>query len=301
MTPVPRFPALPWPRRYRPGPVTRHRLRSEPRTALRGAPVCPGGNTITAATTGLVTEAAREGEPFGFCLASGGPGELRLRGQLLRGEPEGRGQGVPAHRDRRVHPLGLRGHRARTGAPGPTPVRFIDQRAPPLPAPGGDGAEPCSATTVPNTRPRSSGPTWSAKEPDTTCASRPAPPTTTRCASASTAPSWRSVGDCPSIAGVSPRSASSRPKLMADLGLPHVEGAQALGGARHGRGCRTGGGSSGGHPPSRARPGRRVSRRLPRAQPDRPSRSPRARPRVGRRLLWIRRPGPGSGRRNRRT
>ena len=31
---------------------------------------------ITAATTGLLTEAARKDEPFGFCLASGGPGEL---------------------------------------------------------------------------------------------------------------------------------------------------------------------------------------------------------------------------------
>ena len=31
---------------------------------------------ITAATTGLVTDAAREDEPFGFCLATGGPGEL---------------------------------------------------------------------------------------------------------------------------------------------------------------------------------------------------------------------------------
>ncbi len=31
---------------------------------------------IAAATTGLVTEAARQDEPFGFCLATGGPGEL---------------------------------------------------------------------------------------------------------------------------------------------------------------------------------------------------------------------------------
>jgi transposase InsO family protein len=31
---------------------------------------------ITAATSGLLTEAARDDEPFGFCLASGGPGEL---------------------------------------------------------------------------------------------------------------------------------------------------------------------------------------------------------------------------------
>jgi transposase InsO family protein len=31
---------------------------------------------ITAATTGLITEAARKDDPFGFCLATGGPGEL---------------------------------------------------------------------------------------------------------------------------------------------------------------------------------------------------------------------------------
>ncbi len=31
---------------------------------------------IAAATTGLVTDAGRDDEPFGFCLASGGPGEL---------------------------------------------------------------------------------------------------------------------------------------------------------------------------------------------------------------------------------
>jgi transposase InsO family protein len=31
---------------------------------------------ISAATTGLVTDVARKDEPFGFCLANGGPGEL---------------------------------------------------------------------------------------------------------------------------------------------------------------------------------------------------------------------------------
>ena len=36
----------------------------------------PGGGDH-AATTGLVTEAARDDEPFGFCLASAGPGERR--------------------------------------------------------------------------------------------------------------------------------------------------------------------------------------------------------------------------------
>ncbi len=34
---------------------------------------------ITMMTTGLVTESARDENPFGFCLATGGPGELVCR------------------------------------------------------------------------------------------------------------------------------------------------------------------------------------------------------------------------------
>jgi transposase InsO family protein len=47
---------------------------------------------VTAATTGLVTEAAREGEPFGFCLASGGPGELVCLDSFYVGNLKGVGK-----------------------------------------------------------------------------------------------------------------------------------------------------------------------------------------------------------------
>ena len=47
---------------------------------------------ITAATTGLVTEAAREDEPFGFCLATGGPGELVCLDSFYVGNLKGVGK-----------------------------------------------------------------------------------------------------------------------------------------------------------------------------------------------------------------
>ena len=47
---------------------------------------------IAAATTGLVTEAAREDEPFGFCLASGGPGELVCLDSFYIGKLKGVGK-----------------------------------------------------------------------------------------------------------------------------------------------------------------------------------------------------------------
>ncbi len=47
---------------------------------------------ITAATTGLVTEAAREAEPFGFCLATGGPGELVCLDSFYIGKLKGVGK-----------------------------------------------------------------------------------------------------------------------------------------------------------------------------------------------------------------
>ncbi len=47
---------------------------------------------IAAATTGLVTEAAREDEPFGFCLASGGPGELVCVDSFYIGKLKGVGK-----------------------------------------------------------------------------------------------------------------------------------------------------------------------------------------------------------------
>jgi transposase InsO family protein len=47
---------------------------------------------ITAATTGLLTEAAREAEPFGFCLTSGGPGELVCLDSFYIGKLKGVGK-----------------------------------------------------------------------------------------------------------------------------------------------------------------------------------------------------------------
>jgi transposase InsO family protein len=47
---------------------------------------------ITAATTGLLTEAARKDEPFGFCLASGGPGELVCVDSFYIGKLKGVGK-----------------------------------------------------------------------------------------------------------------------------------------------------------------------------------------------------------------
>ncbi len=46
---------------------------------------------VTAMTTGLLTDAAREDEPFGFCLATGGPGEL----VCLLAVPRGLAAGCP--------------------------------------------------------------------------------------------------------------------------------------------------------------------------------------------------------------
>jgi transposase len=47
---------------------------------------------IVAATTGLVTEAARDEEPFGFCLAAGGPGELVCVDSFYIGKLKGVGK-----------------------------------------------------------------------------------------------------------------------------------------------------------------------------------------------------------------
>ena len=47
---------------------------------------------IVAMTTGLVTEALRDEEPFGFCLASGGPGELVCLDSFYIGNLKGVGK-----------------------------------------------------------------------------------------------------------------------------------------------------------------------------------------------------------------
>ena len=47
---------------------------------------------IAQATTGLITEAARDDEPFGFCLAAGGPGELVCVDSFYIGKLKGVGK-----------------------------------------------------------------------------------------------------------------------------------------------------------------------------------------------------------------
>ena len=52
----------------------------------------PGRRPSAAATTGLVPDAARKDEPFGFCLASGGPGELVCLDSFYIGKLKGVGK-----------------------------------------------------------------------------------------------------------------------------------------------------------------------------------------------------------------
>ncbi len=59
---------------------------------------------ITAATSGLVTEAGRDDEPFGFCLFGAGPGELVCVDSFYIGNLKGVGKVLPAQRHRRLHP-----------------------------------------------------------------------------------------------------------------------------------------------------------------------------------------------------
>ncbi len=47
---------------------------------------------VTALSTGLVSEASRDGEPFGFCLATGGPGELVCCDSFYIGKLKGVGK-----------------------------------------------------------------------------------------------------------------------------------------------------------------------------------------------------------------
>jgi transposase InsO family protein len=57
------------------GKTTVQKLLIEAGLGRRAARVARAA-AITALTAGLVTDAARDDEPFGFCLATGGPGEL---------------------------------------------------------------------------------------------------------------------------------------------------------------------------------------------------------------------------------
>ena len=167
---------------------------------------------IAAATTGLVVpDAASKDEPFGFCLASGGPGELVCLDSFYIGKLKGVGKvyqltaidvftrfavrrhrarhaqrrhDAPVSSTRRCVSIAVTGCsvRAMLSDNGPEYIAgtFIER-------PGGQGAAPRTA-------------------------SRPARQTTTPSASASRAPCSKSAGDRPFTAVTSPRSANSRPK-----------------------------------------------------------------------------------------
>ena len=108
---------------------------------------------IAAATTGLVVHRrCAQGRALRVLPGQRRSGRARLPRQLLHRQAQGRGQGVPAQRHRRLHPLRLRRHRARHAQ------RHHDG---PLHPPGrsatiavtGCGSGPFSATTAPNTWP----------------------------------------------------------------------------------------------------------------------------------------------------
>jgi len=65
--------------------LVRHGLGRRPQRLAKAA-------AIAAATTGLVTEAARKDGPFGFCLATGGPGELVCLDSFYVGKLKGVGK-----------------------------------------------------------------------------------------------------------------------------------------------------------------------------------------------------------------
>jgi hypothetical protein len=164
---------------------------------------------ITAATTGLLTDAARDEHLFGFCLATGGPGELVCLDSFYIGKLKGVGK---------VYQLTAIDVFTRWAIVmivlGPVThdhtMRFVDHilRSTVV---TGSRSEPCSPTTDPSTWPAASRPIWRPRA-CATSGSRPGHPITTPSVSGSTRPSSRSAGVPPSTGVTSPRSASSRPK-----------------------------------------------------------------------------------------
>jgi transposase InsO family protein len=65
--------------------LVRHGLATRRQRLARAA-------AIAAMTSGLVTDAARDAEPFGFCLATGGPGELVCLDSFYVGQLKGVGK-----------------------------------------------------------------------------------------------------------------------------------------------------------------------------------------------------------------
>ena len=165
---------------------------------------------ITAATTGLITEAARDDEPFGFCLAAAGPGELVCVDSFYIGKLKGVGK---------VYQLSAVDVFTRfafvwlvVGTPDATvSMRFLERLLRHYRRHGikvravlSDNGPEYNAGAF-DARP------WRPRD-CVTCASRPARPTTTPWSNAFTRRSSKSAGARPSTAGASPRPASSKPR-----------------------------------------------------------------------------------------
>jgi hypothetical protein len=166
------------------------------------------------ATTGLVTEAARKNEPFGFCLASGGPGELVCLDSFYIGKLKGVGTvyqptAIDVFTRWAVVAIVL------SPVSGAHTMRFIDQV---LRAHRRHGEQVRAIltdihSTGTNTWSRASDPIWWPRARATSGSQRGLP-TTTQSASASIRPSSKSAGARPSTGVTSAPSPNSRPKPM---------------------------------------------------------------------------------------
>jgi hypothetical protein len=169
---------------------------------------------IAAATTRLLTEAASKDEPLGFYLTTGGPGRSSASIRSTSASPRSV-QGVPAHRHRRLHPLAFV---AIVFGPSTelTPCVSWTRLAPT--AVNGVRVRAILSDNAPNTWPAPLSKPWERRRSSITGSLPARPPqrgpqTLPR---HHPAPSSRSAGARPSIAGASPRFANSRPKPTLD-------------------------------------------------------------------------------------
>src|SRR5664280_1162674 len=159
-------------------PLVAHGLGKRSQRLARAA-------AITAATTGLLTDAARDEHLFGFCLATGGPGELVCLDSFYIGKLKGVGK---------VYQLTAIDVFTRWAIVmivlGPVThahtMRFVTTFSGSTVVTG-SRSEPCSPTTGPSTWPAASTPTW---RPNVcaTSGSRPGHPITTPSVNGSTRP-----------------------------------------------------------------------------------------------------------------
>ena len=195
-------------RGYRVGKTTVQKLLVDHGLGRRAQRVARAA-AITAATTGLSTDAAREARAVRVLPLQPSSRRPGGDGQLLHRQPQRRRQGVPADRHRRRHPLGDHADRHRPGHRRPHDPLHRPRHAQ-LPTSRRVGAGRAHRQRTRVDRRRVPGPPRPRASPIT--ASRRAHRTTTPCANASKAPPCRSAGGPPSTAAASPASASSRPK-----------------------------------------------------------------------------------------